>query len=47
MAHRYLGIAGGDRYVADNPDHERKHVAFRMRPERWFSQDQSKARAAR
>jgi nitroimidazol reductase NimA-like FMN-containing flavoprotein (pyridoxamine 5'-phosphate oxidase superfamily) len=42
MARRYLGAAGGDRYVADNPDPEHKNVAFRMRPERWLSQDQSK-----
>jgi PPOX class probable F420-dependent enzyme len=41
MARRYLGAAGGDHYVAANPDPERKNVAFRMRPERWFSQDQS------
>ena len=42
MARRYLGAAGGDRYVAANPDPERKNVAFRMRPEHWLSQDQSK-----
>jgi nitroimidazol reductase NimA-like FMN-containing flavoprotein (pyridoxamine 5'-phosphate oxidase superfamily) len=41
MARRYLGTAGGDRYVADNPDPQRKHVAFRMRPEHWLGQDQS------
>lgn len=45
MARRYLGAAGGDRYVADNPDPEHKHVAFRMRPERWLSQDQGRGRA--
>lgn len=45
MARRYLGAAGGDRYVADNPDPERENVAFRMRPERWLSQDQRKGRA--
>jgi hypothetical protein len=42
MARRYLGPAGGDRYIADNPDPHHKHVAFRMRPETWFTQDQSK-----
>jgi PPOX class probable F420-dependent enzyme len=42
MARRYLGAAGGDRYVAANPDPEHKNVAFRMRPEHWLSQDQSK-----
>jgi hypothetical protein len=47
MARRYLGAAGGDRYVADNPDPRRANVAFRMRPERWLSQDQGTGRAAR
>jgi nitroimidazol reductase NimA-like FMN-containing flavoprotein (pyridoxamine 5'-phosphate oxidase superfamily) len=42
MARRYLGADGGDRYVVDNPDPERKNVAFRMRPEHWLSQDQGK-----
>jgi hypothetical protein len=46
MARRYLGVPGGDRYVADNPDPERGNVAFRMRPERWLSQDQGKGRTA-
>jgi PPOX class probable F420-dependent enzyme len=41
MARRYLGPAGGDRYVADNPDPERENIAFRMRPEHWLSQDQA------
>jgi hypothetical protein len=45
MARRYLGAAGGERYVADNPDPERENVAFRMRPEHWLSQDQSRVRA--
>ena len=47
MARRYLGPAGGDQYVADNPDPARKNVAFRMRPEHWLSQDQSKGQSAR
>ena len=42
LARRYLGAAGGDRYVADNPDPGRENVAFRMRPEHWLSQDQGK-----
>jgi PPOX class probable F420-dependent enzyme len=42
MARRYLGAAGGDRYVADNPDPGRENVAFRMRPQYWLSQDQGK-----
>jgi PPOX class probable F420-dependent enzyme len=46
MARRYLGAAGGDHYVADNPDPERDNVAFRMRPERWLSQDQGAGRTA-
>ena len=46
MARRYLGAAGGDRYVVDNPDPWRNNVAFRMRPERWLSQDQGKGRTA-
>jgi hypothetical protein len=47
MARRYLGAAAGDQYVADNPDHRRENVAFRMRPEHWLSQDQGKRRATR
>jgi nitroimidazol reductase NimA-like FMN-containing flavoprotein (pyridoxamine 5'-phosphate oxidase superfamily) len=46
MARRYLGSAGGDRYVTDNPDPQRENVAFRMRPEHWLSQDQGKGNAA-
>jgi len=46
MARRYLGAAGGDRYVTDNPDPGRENVAFRMRPERWLSQDQGRGQAA-
>jgi hypothetical protein len=42
MARRYLGAAGGGRYIAHNPDHERENVAFGMRPEHWLSQDQGK-----
>ena len=45
MARRYLGAAGGDRYLAGNPDPGRENVAFRMRPERWLSQDQGKGQA--
>jgi hypothetical protein len=41
----YLGAAGGNRYVADNPDPGRENVAFRMRPEHWLSQDQGKGQA--
>ena len=45
MARRYLGDAGGDGYVSDNPDPDRQNVAFRMRPEHWLSQDQGKGQA--
>jgi nitroimidazol reductase NimA-like FMN-containing flavoprotein (pyridoxamine 5'-phosphate oxidase superfamily) len=45
MARRYLGAAGGHRYVADNPDPGRENMAFRMRPEHWLSQDQGKRKA--
>jgi len=45
MARRYLGAAGGNRYLADNPDPGRENVAFRMRPEHWLSQDQGKRQA--
>ena len=45
MACRYLGSAGGIQYVTDNPDPGRENVAFRMRPERWLSQDQGKGPA--
>jgi hypothetical protein len=47
MARRYLGTAGGDGYIADNPDPGRENVAFRMHPEHWLSQDQGKGPAAR
>jgi PPOX class probable F420-dependent enzyme len=45
MARRYLGAEGGDQYVSDNPDPERQNVVFRMRPEHWLSQDQSKGQS--
>jgi PPOX class probable F420-dependent enzyme len=44
MARRYLGAAGGDRYVTDNA--QRENVAFRMLPEHWLSQDQGKGQAS-
>src|SRR5262250_2792572 len=45
MARSYLGTAGGNRYIAGNPDPGRQNVAFRMRPEHWLSQDQGKGQA--
>jgi hypothetical protein len=47
MAIRSLGTAGGDRYVAGNPDPGRENVAFRMRPEHWLCPDQARGSAAR
>ena len=47
MARRYLGAAGGDRYIEGNPDPGRENVAFRMHPEHWLSQDQGRGPAAR
>jgi hypothetical protein len=47
MARRYLGTAGGDRYIAENPDPGHENVAFRMRPQRWLSQDQGKEQVTR
>jgi len=47
MARRYLGAAGGDRYIASNPDPKRDNVAFRMRPEHWLSQDQGSGQSQR
>ena len=41
MARRYLGEAGGDRYVASNPDQDGEQVMFRMNPEHWLSVDYS------
>ena len=46
MARRYLGAAGGDRYVTANPDANRENAAFRMRPEHWLSQDQGRGPSA-
>jgi nitroimidazol reductase NimA-like FMN-containing flavoprotein (pyridoxamine 5'-phosphate oxidase superfamily) len=46
MARRYLGLAGGARYVTENPDPGHENVAFRMRPEHWLSQDQGKGQPA-
>jgi PPOX class probable F420-dependent enzyme len=42
MARRYLGPAGGDRYVAANPDPDGEQVMFRMTPEHWLSVDYGK-----
>ncbi len=45
MAHRYLGVEGGDRYMAENAANATGEgdVLIRMRPERWLTADYSKA----
>jgi PPOX class probable F420-dependent enzyme len=42
MARRYLGPAGGDQYVASNPDSAGENVMIRMRPEHWLTIDYGK-----
>jgi hypothetical protein len=45
LARRYLGPAGGDRYVEGArhaPEHAENEL-FRMRPERWLTVDYAKA----
>jgi nitroimidazol reductase NimA-like FMN-containing flavoprotein (pyridoxamine 5'-phosphate oxidase superfamily) len=44
LAHRYLGVEMGDRYIEQTRDaHERaEHVLIRMRPERWLTADFAK-----
>ena len=45
MARRYLGVAGGDRFVAQTAANAtgESDVVIRMRPERWLTADYSKA----
>jgi nitroimidazol reductase NimA-like FMN-containing flavoprotein (pyridoxamine 5'-phosphate oxidase superfamily) len=45
LAHRYLGIEMGDRYIEQTRDaHEHaENVLIRMRPERWLTVDFAKA----
>jgi PPOX class probable F420-dependent enzyme len=40
IARRYLGLAGGDAFIAANPDAD--DVAIRMTPEHWRTADFSK-----
>jgi PPOX class probable F420-dependent enzyme len=42
MARRYLGVPGGDNYVASNPDPSGENMMVRMRPEHWLSADYGK-----
>ena len=44
MARRYLGLTGGDQYVASNPDPAGENVMIRMTPEHWLSVDYGKRR---
>jgi nitroimidazol reductase NimA-like FMN-containing flavoprotein (pyridoxamine 5'-phosphate oxidase superfamily) len=43
LARRYLGVEGGDAYVAEvaNEIASGNHIIVRMRPERWLSADYS------
>jgi nitroimidazol reductase NimA-like FMN-containing flavoprotein (pyridoxamine 5'-phosphate oxidase superfamily) len=45
MARRYLGVAGGDRYIEQNAANASGggDVLIRMRPERWLTADYGKA----
>ncbi|MFM8601466.1 MAG: PPOX class F420-dependent oxidoreductase [Actinomycetota bacterium] len=43
MAHRYLGVKGGDRYVESGAgEDDGESVRVSMVPERWFTLDYSK-----
>ena len=46
IARRYLGSAGGDRYMDETKDTPEQvdNVLVRMRPERWLTADYAKAR---
>jgi len=37
LAHRYLGIEGGDAYIATTREEHADNVLVRMRPERWLT----------
>jgi nitroimidazol reductase NimA-like FMN-containing flavoprotein (pyridoxamine 5'-phosphate oxidase superfamily) len=43
LAQRYLGVDGGDTYVAESVDSitNGEHVVVRMRPQRWLTADYS------
>jgi hypothetical protein len=46
MAHRALGVKGGDRYVESGAgDDDGESIRVSMVPERWFSVDHSKISA--
>lgn len=46
LAHRYLGAARGEAYIAATRDEHGDNVLVRMRPERWLAVDFAKAGAA-
>jgi hypothetical protein len=45
LAHRYLGVDMGDRYIEQTRDAsaQAENVLIRMRPERWLTVDYAKA----
>ena len=43
LAQRYLGVEGGDLYIAATADQTAGSVAFRMTPEHWRTSDYGKA----
>ena len=43
LARRYLGLEGGDAYIATARDAHADNILVRMRPERWLTVDYSKA----
>jgi nitroimidazol reductase NimA-like FMN-containing flavoprotein (pyridoxamine 5'-phosphate oxidase superfamily) len=43
LAHRYLGVQGGDRYVEQTRSEYADSVVVRMLPERWLTVDYAKA----
>jgi nitroimidazol reductase NimA-like FMN-containing flavoprotein (pyridoxamine 5'-phosphate oxidase superfamily) len=42
LAHRYLGVEGGDAYIATTREEHVDNVLVRMRPERWLTVDFAK-----
>jgi PPOX class probable F420-dependent enzyme len=44
LAHRYLGVEGGDRYIEMDTDdaEDSQSIVVRVQPERWLSADYSK-----
>jgi nitroimidazol reductase NimA-like FMN-containing flavoprotein (pyridoxamine 5'-phosphate oxidase superfamily) len=42
LAHRYLGVQQGDRYIEKTREEHAGNVVIRMRPERWLTVDYTK-----